>query len=56
MSDTAHSLPSGADPRVLLSHHLKALKQPTILREYDSARTDRLYLRCVRGGQNVRRA
>ena len=43
MSDTApgtptcapQSLPSGHDPRVLLAHHLKALKLPTFLREYD---------------------
>ena len=35
MTETPHSLPSGPDPRVLLAHHLKALKLPTILREYD---------------------
>lgn len=35
MSDSPQSPPSGHDPRVLLAHHLKALKLPTILREYD---------------------
>ena len=35
MTDTPQSLPSGHDPRVLLAHHLKVLKLPTFLREYD---------------------
>ena len=35
MTDTPQSLPSGHVPGVLLAHHLKALKLPTILREYD---------------------
>ncbi len=35
MSDTPRSLPSSRDPRVLLAHHLKTLKLPTFLREYD---------------------
>jgi DNA replication protein DnaC len=35
VSDTPHSLPSGPDPRLLLAHHLKVLKLPTFLREYD---------------------
>lgn len=35
MTDTPQSLPAGHDPRVLLAHHLKALKLPTFLREYD---------------------
>ena len=35
MSDAPQSLPSGPDSRVLLTHHLKTLKLPTFLREYD---------------------
>ena len=35
MTETLQCLPSGSDPRVLLAHHLKALKLPTFLREYD---------------------
>jgi DNA replication protein DnaC len=35
MSDTPQSSPTGHDPKVLLGHYLKALKLPTILREYD---------------------
>jgi DNA replication protein DnaC len=35
MTDTPQSPPSGHVPGVLLAHHLKALKLPTILREYD---------------------
>ncbi|HUX29492.1 MAG TPA: ATP-binding protein, partial [Thiobacillus sp.] len=35
MTDTPRSLPSGPDPGVLLAHHLKTLKLPTFLREYD---------------------
>ena len=35
MTDIPQSLPSGHVPGVLLAHHLKALKLPTILREYD---------------------
>jgi DNA replication protein DnaC len=35
MSETPQSLPSGPDPGVLLQHHLKTLKLPTFLREYD---------------------
>ena len=35
MTTSAQSAPSGADPTVLLAHHLKALKLPTFLREYD---------------------
>ena len=35
MSDTPQSLPSGHVPGVLLAYHLKALKLPTFLREYD---------------------
>ena len=31
MTEAPHSLPSGPDPRVLLAHHLKALKLPTML-------------------------
>ena len=34
MSDTAPGTPAGT-PQVLLAHHLKALKLPTFLREYD---------------------
>jgi len=34
MSDTAPGTPAGT-PQVLLTHHLKALKLPTFLREYD---------------------
>ena len=33
MTDTPQSLPSGHVPGVLLAHHLKALKLPTILAE-----------------------
>ena len=35
MSDPPRSLPSGPEPRVLLNHHLKTLKLPTFVREYD---------------------
>ncbi len=35
MSDAARGLASDHDPKVLLSAHLKALKLPTMLREYD---------------------
>jgi len=35
MSDTPQSPPSGPVPGVLLAYHLKALKLPTFLREYD---------------------
>jgi hypothetical protein len=35
VTETPQSLPSGQVPGVLLAHHLKALKLPTILREYD---------------------
>ena len=35
MSDSAQTETANHDPKVLLSHHLKALKLPTILREYD---------------------
>ena len=35
MTDTSQALPSDHDPKVLLSHYLKALKLPTFLREYD---------------------
>ena len=35
MSDTPQSSSTGSDPKVLLGHYLKALKLPTILREYD---------------------
>ena len=35
MSDTAQTLTTDHDPKVLLSAHLKALKLPTVLREYD---------------------
>ncbi len=35
MSETPQNPPSGHDPGVLLQHHLKTLKLPTFLREYD---------------------
>jgi DNA replication protein DnaC len=35
MTEAPLSRPSGPDPRVLLAHHLKTLKLPTFLREYD---------------------
>ena len=35
MTDTPQGLPSAHDPKMLLAHHLKALKLPTFLREYD---------------------
>ena len=35
MSDSVQTETATHDPKVLLSHHLKALKLPTILREYD---------------------
>ena len=35
MSDTPQSSSTGSDPKILLGHYLKALKLPTILREYD---------------------
>ena len=35
MTDTPQGLPLAHDPKMLLAHHLKALKLPTFLREYD---------------------
>jgi DNA replication protein DnaC len=35
MTEAAHSRPANADPTVLLADHLKTLKLPTFLREYD---------------------
>jgi hypothetical protein len=34
MSATGETMPGGT-PQVLLAHHLKQLKLPTVLREYD---------------------
>ncbi len=35
MTGTPHDTPSSAEPAVLLAHHLKTLKLPSFLREYD---------------------
>ena len=44
MSATGETMPGGT-PQVLLAHHLKQLKLPTVLREYD-----RIARECAQGG------
>ena len=39
------TMPGGGTPGILLAHHLKQLKLPTVLREYDKVARE-----CAQGG------